>query len=383
MVEDDSKHWLTPKIRETIYSFFMKHFNLKGNPAEEKVTILSVNDLTVTPTGQISTSLGGKFIFDANRTRTIELWDQIKKSRSVPDLHLNNVQKKGKELSGYQPPEDVPEPFINGRYRRDGYSVEKLAIRGEGDYVIPFLLFLPDSVSGRNPALVYLHPLGKTAEAKPGGEIEKLVKEGYIVAAPDLLGTGETKNTATRDLAPGYTSVLIARSIPGIQAGDISRIMKYLLNRDDVDPSCTVAVGHDEMCIPLIHSAAFDTSIKNVVLIGSPVSYRTVAINRFYKIGIIKRENGNTHHPIEIDFSWGVPGVMTVYDLPDLIACMAPRKVIFMGLKDQMLEPASSELIDEELSFPRYVYSLNNAQGNIKITSPREDPISIITSLFR
>lgn len=383
MIEDDSRHWLTPKIREGIYSFFMKHFSLHGDPSEQKITILPVNELTVTATGQISTSLGGKFIFDANRTRTLELWDQLEKSRSVPDMHLNNVQKKGRELSGYLPPEDVPEPFINGRYQRNGYAVEKLAISGEGDYVIPFLLFLPDSVSGSNPALIYLHPLGKATEAKPGGEIEKLVREGFIVAAPDLLGTGETKNTATRDLAPGYTSVLIARSIPGIQAGDISRIMKYLVNRDDVDRSCTVAVGRDEMCIPLIHAAAFDTSIKNVVLIGSQVSYRTISMNRFYKIGIIKRENGSTHHPIEIDFSWGVPGVMTVYDLPDLIACVAPRKVIFMGLKDQMLEPASSELIDEEFSFPRYIYSLNNAQGNIKITSSREDPVSIIASLFR
>jgi len=62
---------------------------------------------------------------------------------------------------------------------------------------------------------------------------------------------------------------------------------------------------------------------------------------------------------------------------------VATRKVIFMGLKDQMLEPASSELIDEEFSFPRYIYSLNNAQGNIKITSSREDPVSIIASLFR
>ncbi len=32
LVEDDSKHWMTPKIRTAIYGFFMKHFNLKGSP---------------------------------------------------------------------------------------------------------------------------------------------------------------------------------------------------------------------------------------------------------------------------------------------------------------------------------------------------------------
>ena len=73
------------------------------------------------------------------------------------------------------------------------------------------------------------------AEASPGGEIEKLVREGYIVAAPDPLGVGETKNTATRALAPGYTGVMIGRSVVAIQASDIVRVVRYLHEHSDVD----------------------------------------------------------------------------------------------------------------------------------------------------
>ena len=36
---------------------------------------------------------------------------------------------------------------------------------------------------------VYIHPEGKEEGITPGGNIEKLVKQGYIVAAPDLLGS--------------------------------------------------------------------------------------------------------------------------------------------------------------------------------------------------
>jgi len=383
MVEDDSKHWLTPKIRLAIYSFFMKHFNISGNPAEEETEILSAKELAVTPTGQVSTYLGGRMIFDLNMDRSSALIENLEKARKEPEKHLGTVLKKSWELSGYvSPGEYKAEPFINGRYQRDGYSVEKLAIRGEGDYVIPILLFVPDDNTEKHSSLVFLHPDGKVAEANPGGEIEKLVKKGCIVAAVDLLGTGETKNTATRELATGYTALLIGRSVVGIQAGDISRVVKYLRSRNDIDPVKIGAVGMNEMCLPLIHAAAFDNSILNIVLVGSLISYRSVVMNRFYKIGLTKREGGGTEHPNEVNFSWGVAGALTAYDLPDLIGCIAPRKIALSGLTDQMLQPATTELINRELEFPRSVYSHKNASENIKIILSGEELGSIIDWCF-
>ena len=55
MVEDDSKHWMTLKIRDRIYAFFMKHFNVAGDTTEVEAEILTPEELTVTPTGQIAT----------------------------------------------------------------------------------------------------------------------------------------------------------------------------------------------------------------------------------------------------------------------------------------------------------------------------------------
>ena len=229
MVEDDSKHWMTPKIRLAIYSFFMKHFNIPGDPAEKEAEILSQEELTVTPTGQISTSLGGDMIFDVNKKETEKLMENLEKSRKDIDNHLVDVKVRAKEISGFiDPAGEAAKAFINGRYQREGYSVGKYAIMGEGDYAIPILLFVPNDNIEKHPAIVYLHPQGKATEAKPGGEIEKLVRKGYIVAAADVLGIGETKNTAVRDPASGYCAVIIARSVVGIQAGDIIRVVDYL-----------------------------------------------------------------------------------------------------------------------------------------------------------
>jgi len=383
LVEDDSKHWLTPKIRLAIYTFFMKHFNLPGDPSEQDVALLTAEELKVTPTGQIATSLGGNMVFDVNKKETEKLIENLLTARKDIEKHLNGVTQKAKEISGYVPPvSNGKEPFINGRYQRQGYSVGKYALDGEGDYPIPILLFVPDDAIEKHPAIVYLHASGKITEANPGGEIEKLVKKGYIVAAADVLGVGETKNTATRGLADGYTGVLIGRSVVGIQAGDIVRVVNYLKGRNDVDPRKVGAVGIDGMCIPLLHAAAFDPSIDNITLIGSPVSYRSIVMNRFYKIGMTKNEGGGTWHPYEVDFSWGIAGVLTAYDLPDLIGCVAPRKVLLAQLKDQMLDPASEALISEDMEFPRASYTSKNASANIKIVSSYDNLVSLVDWCF-
>ena len=364
--------------------FFMKHFNISGDPSEQEADILSQEELKVTPTGQISTFLGGEMIFDVNRKETEKLIENLERSRKDIEKHPGEVIVKAKEISGFIAPSgSVREPFINGRYQREGYSVGKYIIMGEGDYAIPILLFVPNDNLEKHPALVYLHPEGKVTDAKPGGEIEKLVKKGYIVAATDVIGVGETKNTAVRDPTNGYTAVLLARSVAGIQAGDIIRVVDYLKSRRDIDTAKVGAIGIKEMCIPLIHAAAFDPSINNIILIGSVISYRSIVMNRIYKIGLTKTGNKGTGHPYEVDFSWGIAGVLTAYDLPDLIGCMAPRKVAITDLKDQTLESASADLIKQEMTFPRSVYSYKGVPDNLKILPSNESAVNVVDWCFK
>jgi cephalosporin-C deacetylase-like acetyl esterase len=377
LVEDDYIHWLTPKLRLAIYRFFMHHFRLPGDPAEEDVELLSKEELQVTSTGQISSSLNSKMIFDVNRDETVKLLEKLNESRKNMQAHLDTVREKAKKISGYRSPGGVVnEPVINGRYQRNGYVIEKYAIRGEGYYAIPMLVFIPDDGKDKHPAIIYLHSKGKVIEAQQGGEIERLVKKGYVVAAADVLGIGEVKDNSARGLATGYTGVLLGRSIPGIQAGDIVRVANYLKTRSEVDGEHIGAVGRGEVCISLLHAAVFDASVKNVVLRELPVSYRSMAMNRFYKLGLSKHE-GHLH---EVDFTWGIAGVLTGYDLPDLLACLAPRKVVLADLRDQMLEPASDLLLKIELDFPKRIFASKQAAGNLNVVAntPLEPMIDMI-----
>lgn len=378
-VEDDYKHWMTPPIRAAIYAFFMKHLGVPGDPAETKVETLPVEELKVTPTGQLSTFLKGESVFSINSKETVRLLETLEASRRNVGARLGQVMEKAKALSGFVAPVNyAPEEFFNGRYQREGYSVGKYAIRGEGNYVVPLLLFVPSAKSSNLAALLYLHPEGKAAEARPGGEIEKLVRGGYVVAAVDLPGVGELKNTATRTIADDYTGVMIGRSTVGIQAGDIVRVVEYFKHLDYIDPARIGAIGVGEMCIPLIHAAAFEPAIKSVVLAGSLSSYRCVVVNKLYRIGLIKNAGGGTVHPYEVDFSWGVAGALTGYDLPDLAGCIAPRRLVLAGLRNQLLEPASDDEVELDTAFPRRAYAHRGASANLKIVPTTGDLVSLV-----
>lgn len=382
LVEDDYKHWLTPSIRQAIYAFFMRHLEVAGDSLEETVELLSVDELQVTPTGQVSTWLEAENVQSINAKETEKMLNDLDQSRKDITNHLNNVKLQAVELSGFRKPEITNgDPFFNGRYQRDGYSVGKYAIRGEGQYMIPMLLFIPNSGKENYPAIIYLHPDGKAVEALPGGEIEQLVNHGYIVAAVDVLGIGEVKNTVTREGADDYTGVLIGRSTPAIQAGDIIRVFNYLTLHGQVG-SKIGAIGIDEMCIPLMHAAAFEPGLDNLLFSGAPISYRSIVMNDLYKIGLVYNDDGYWH-PWEIDFSWGVAGALTAYDLPDLVACLAPRKVVLVGLKNQLLEPASTEVINIDMAFPRKVYGHFNAAQNIWIATSSGDLTTFVDFCFK
>ena len=221
------RHGTTKKNREAMYAFFQKYLDNPGNSDDDEVKFLSKEEMQVTSTGQVATSFGGETVFSLNSKETEKLVTNLQSSRNDLTKHLSGVLNSAKKLSGYQEPFVFNEPVFTGCIQRETYVVEKYFVKGEGDYIIPYLLMKPDKPN--NKAMIYLHPSGKSAEAFVDGEMEWFVRNGFTVLAPDLIGTGE--------MGPGdfrgdsyiegvsynvwFASMLIGRSIVGIRAGDV------------------------------------------------------------------------------------------------------------------------------------------------------------------
>jgi hypothetical protein len=360
ITEDDYGHGYTKKNREAMYAFFQKNLKLPGSSVEEEVEFITAKELQKTPSGQLSTSLGGETVFSLNRKETEMLLTELIASRNDLTSHLSGLLNSAKKLSGYKEPSVSYEPIFTGRIQRDSYVIEKYFVKGEGDYVIPYLLFKPDLSNSR--ALIYLHPSGKSAEAAVGGEMEWFVQNGFTILAPDLIGIGE--------MGPGifkgdveidntsynlwYTSVLIGRSIVGIRAGDVVRLAGVLKRNHNT--SEVYGLARKEMGPILLHAAAFDPDIKRIALIEPYSSYQSIAMNRFYDPKFV--------HSI-------VPGALKTYDLPDLEASLAPRKLLIANATDGNSKSTDVDSINKELDVIKKAYRFRMADGQLNIVSAR------------
>ena len=357
-IEDDAPHASTQKNREAMYAFFRKHLNNPGNSNDEETQPFTPDEVRVTATGQVSTSLGGETVFSLNRKETEKLVHKLQVSRGDLTRHLPDVLNSAKKLSGYREPSEINEPVFTGRIQKEGYVIEKYFVKGEGDYIIPYLLMKPDKPNSK--ALIYLHPSGKAAEASKGGEIEWFVRNGFTVLAPDIIGVGE--------MGPGifkgdayiegsshnlwYASMLIGRSIVGIRAGDVVRLTGLLKKNSEI--SEVYGFARKEMVPVLLHAAAFDPFITHIALIEPYSSYSSIVLNRFHKPSFILN---------------AVPGALKAYDLPDLAASLAPRKLLIAGVTDGNGKSTDVESINKDLAIIKTAYQYRNAGNQLKIVS--------------
>jgi hypothetical protein len=341
-----------------MYAFFQKHLQIPGSSTEEEVDFPTAQELQKTSTGQLSTSLGGETVFSLNRNETEKLVTDLQNSRGDLTRHISNVLIAAKKLSGYREPIGINEPVFTGRIQREGYVIEKYFVKGEGDYPIPYLLMIPAKPNDR--ALIYLHPKGKSTAASIGGEMEWFIRNGFTVLAPDVIGIGEMGP----GIFPGdvdidsisynlwYTSTLIGRSLVGIRAGDVVRLARLLKKNYKI--SEVYGVARKELAPVLLHAAAFDMDISRIALIEPYSSYQSIVMNQFYSPKFV--------HSI-------VPGALTAYDLPDLEASLAPRKLLMTGVTDGNSNRTEIGSINKDLDIIKSAYHLRNADKQLNIVS--------------
>jgi cephalosporin-C deacetylase-like acetyl esterase len=326
MVEADDGHGYSKPRRLAAYQWFARWLkNAEDNEPEPPVEPESEQTLNVTATGQVATSLGGETVQSLNLARV-----RARRGRPNP----KELAARVRELLRYEPGREPLRTRPFGVIQRSGYRIEKLIYEPEPGTLVPSLLFLPDR-PGRLPGVVYVHGRGKSADAAPGGEIEKLALAGNVVLAPDLRGMGETRYTSGAagsdfprwfgDYHSAMKGLLIGKPLVGMRAEDIARGLDLLAARPEVDPERLSGVGKEEAAVPLLHAAVLDARLKNLTLDRMLVSYESVVA-------------GKIHRNV---FENVIQGVLGSYDLPNLARALAPREVEIRHPVDALGRPAS------------------------------------------
>jgi hypothetical protein len=177
--------------------------------------------------------------------------------------------------------------------------------------------------------------------------MESLVKQGCTVVAPDIIGRGE--------LGPGYlfnghdlpnrqwyAYILMGKSIVGRQMTDLLRTVQFVQDRFGVAPKDLLAVARGSLGPLLLHTAAIDGIFARIALIESPVSYRSIVATEWFETEYI---------------SSTVPAALTAYDLPDLAACIAPRRLLLANPSGGNGAAADTGTIEQDTAVIARAYS--------------------------
>ena len=360
MFEADDGHGYSKPRREAAYRWFTRW--LKGAEElepEAPLALATAEDLQCTPTGQVKTSFSDATdVFTMNR----KLAEQLRAGRNPS---AGTVRTLARELTNYEPFSGPLNIATYGRMARTGFRVEKLTYESEPGIAIPALLFVPEGGVARKPAVLLADARGK-ASAAP--DAEELARRGYIVLAPDLRGFGESAPPLDRrssfarafgDYENTLTALLIGKTMAGMRAADVTRGIGLLAARNDVDPARISAVGRSGAALPALFATLFDNRISTLALDSMLVSYEAVIAERMNQ-GMIEQI---------------VPSALKYFDLPDVIAALAPRRVaIFNGVN-----PLGQEL---SLGRLRQEYARVHTPVEIAVRDPEEQPFIALLEPF-
>jgi cephalosporin-C deacetylase-like acetyl esterase len=321
-VEDDAGHASTPNNREATYAFFQKYLRNPGSSADSKIPPFSEEQLRVTTTGNVYTSLKGETLFSLTRKRVA----------AISKGGTGTISEKVIARTGYTPP-TLAEVVFSGKYPRQGYDVERYLVKGPGAYYLPVLWFRPHVVAKQT--VLYISSKGKADAGKKSGPAEQLVQSGFNVVVPDLSGAGELGSTYipggdsymdSTSLNLWFASILTRKSLVGIRIEEIQRITAFI--NQNIGLTLLTTVGEGIFVPDVLHAALLTPAIAQLVLLNGLSSYRSLTEQQQYLPRFIPSV---------------VAGAIADYDLPDLVTMLSPRPVLIAGALNgagQLLTPS-------------------------------------------
>ncbi len=318
LFEYNDKHGFSRPRREAAMRWMRRWLLGKDDaPVETDFPIFTDEELQCTKSGQVLADLKGKSVFEFNAERSQEL--SRERAKHAAPRNRDELRQTVRRLLAV--PSEIPAAQCRelDTVKRDGYTITKLIFGTERGIVVPALAFSAhESSSPRGSTVVYLHGDGKSADAAPGGSIEKLGRSGFPVLALDLRGMGETapgkpsstgRNYFGVDNKELFLSLHVARPLLGQRVLDVLAILK---SQPTPAPHGYQIIGVGSAGPIALHVAALDERIKRVELQHSIVSWSAVV-----------------ESPISVNqLANVIPAALASYDLPDLSGLIAPRELV-------------------------------------------------------
>jgi hypothetical protein len=367
---DDTHGWSKPR-REATYQWLDQWlYNRATSEPEPPIAPEEEKTLWVTPKGQVLLSLGGKSLPQILRERAERLYGQraaasmLSSQKAEFRALLRNTLRMLPRASASAPATGAELASL----RRDGYTIEKLALPVDDGVALPALLFRPANPKAGARPVLYLDDRGKAAEAGATGLLSTLAKAGFTVLAVDIRGTGEY---SLSDKMEGYSplyqdamrALLVGTSLAGIQTGDTLAALDAAAKEPAWQRAFASAgnrvtlAGKGNTGWIALFAAALDDRIHAVAAEESLLSYMDIVRSprHYYTTDLI------------------LPGVLKQFDMPDVVASLAGKEVMLLNTRAPMDHLHSRETVRHEYTLARLAFLSAGNEDALQIRREPED----------
>jgi hypothetical protein len=339
-----ARHSYSPYLREAAVHWFSRHLMGKesgfrtGTPAT-----LPPEELNVTSKGQVLAEFpNSRTLFDLSRERLARHAPPVPAAPDRESLRRAVAESLAVPLEA----RDAPiYPRIIREETVEGYPCEKLFFFSAPNIVVTGVMAHPRTTAHAVQTDLLLLDRGTSEIPARRPLLERLLAANHRVFVFDVRGTGAVETRPVNaggasdphrtEWKLGCDAMMLGISTLGLRVFDVLRGLDYLRSRPDVDAARIGLHGVGAGALVAYFAAALDDGWCDLAFEDMLVSYRHLAETRYYN---------NRLYNLKV-MAWGL---LSRFDLPDLLPCMAPRPCHFVTPRDARGEPLTHARFEEQ-----------------------------------
>ena len=296
-------HGTPQPVRERIYEWMIRWLkDGHGDAREEPVEMALDQELLATTSGQVTSELGSREIYEVIRER-------FENRRDRGAVNTKELLEEVRRLMS--PAEERPvEHRVTDETRTADLITRKMFLDTQPGIKVHATLLTPRR-EGRKPGVLVV----ETDATTPSTLATEAVRQGAVVLAlaPRGLPRSDDRRPFGGDYAANTRAFLVGLNLPGMRAYDIKKGVDFLASRPEADAGSIRGVARGEAGVWLLMAAAADPRIQRIWLDRTPYSLRAA---------LDEPLNRNLHMAV-------MPGFCLKWDLADLVTAMQGRRVLW------------------------------------------------------
>jgi len=358
-------HGYVYEMRRATYAWFNRWLDMKDAGDDESSQAIEPDEtLFVTPTGFVTTSVGGETALTLTRQMAAAVQTPV-----APGA--DEVRKRICAVLGIdEAPSGPIASRVLGRIRKPSYRAEQFELTSDREIRIPGWLLTPDHADASTPTALYLGEAAAWSSVSEDAIADRLCRTGCRVAVIDVRGRGDCAiayptrgrfyfpNRITNEGYLTWFTLWLGRPLLGGQVYDVLRTLDYLRARPDLSGAAISLVGDGPHGVMALYAAALDDKVRRVAVRQTVTDYRSLAVAERYS------------QPFGI-YAYGL---LREFDLPQVVSAVAPRPVWLVNPVGPLGEAAEGAAHDLYKAVPN---------AAIRVLDGKEDAVEQLAAWLR